>query len=147
MRISTKGSYALEAMIAIALTDSLHAVSIREISVRTRISDKYLEQIFSLLKKKKLLVGIRGAGGGYRLARDAAKITAGDIIRAAEISISPVVCVNDPKSCPRSEACVTRVVWSRLDNTISETLDHISLLQLKDAFVSERENISDYFSI
>lgn len=147
MRISTKGSYAMEAMLAIALLSDSRAVSIREISELTGISDKYLEQIFLLLKEDGLIIGTRGIGGGYVLSRAADAITVGQILRASETSFSPVACIDNGKLCERSKNCVSRAVWTRLSDTISERVDHITLADLKDRYDKSRANAVEEYTI
>lgn len=137
MRISTRGSYALEAVIAIALFPENQTISIREISERTQISDNYLEQIFSLLRKNKIISSSRGAYGGYQLARSAAKITVGDVLRATEKSISPVLCAEDGLTCNKSTHCVTRNVWRKLYDAITVTVDTVSVADLVKNFKKE----------
>jgi len=145
MRISTRGSYALEAVMAIALYPDEQTISIREISERTQISDNYLEQIFSLLRKNKIISSSRGAYGGYQLARPAGLILVGDVLRATEKSISPVMCVEESSTCGKSANCVTRTAWKKLFGAISETVDAISIADLVRDFnrKTTRENV-DY---
>jgi len=147
MRISTKGSYAMEAMLAIASHDDDRAVSIREISERTGISDKYLEQIFLLLKEAGLLRGTRGVGGGYVLSKTAEEITVGDILRATETSFSPVPCLNEDDACNMMPICATREVWIGLDATIRATTDHMTLRDLLVAFRTDSSKALDNYSI
>jgi len=147
LRISTRGSYAMEAVLAIALLPGDHIVSIREISDRTRISDNYLEQIFTLLRKGGIISSSRGAYGGYRLSRSLSEISVGDVLRATEKSISPVICVEDPKSCRKSVKCVTRNVWCRLSKGIADTVDHISLADLVKSFEEETSPGNTEYSI
>ena len=134
MRISTRGSYALEAVLAIALFPAEQTISIREISERTQISDNYLEQIFSLLRKSKIISSSRGAYGGYQLARPAGKIYVGDVLRATEKSISPVLCAEEDNSCVRSTHCATRNAWCKLFAAITDTVDTISIADLVKDF-------------
>jgi len=134
LRISTRGSYALEAVLAIALFPAEQTISIREISERTQISDNYLEQIFSLLRKSKIISSSRGAYGGYQLARPAGKIYVGDVLRATEKSISPVICAEEDNSCIRSTHCATRNAWRKLFGAITETVDTISIADLVKDF-------------
>ncbi len=146
MRISTRGSYALEAVVAIALFPEDQTVSIREISERTHISDNYLEQIFSLLRKNNIISSSRGAYGGYQLARNPSVISVGDVLRATEKSISPVLCAEDnDQSCNRAADCVTKNAWRKLFEAINETVDTISIADLKAGFraKSVKENV-DY---
>ena len=145
MRISTRGSYALEAVMAIALFPENQSISIREISERTQISDNYLEQIFSLLRKSKIISSSRGAYGGYQLARPAAKIYVGDVLRATEKSISPVLCAEEVGSCGKSADCITRNAWCRLFKAITDTVDTISIADLvKDFNRNSKNEIADY---
>ena len=147
MRISTKGSYAMEAMMAIASRQDDRAVSIREISERTGISDKYLEQIFLLLKESGLLRGTRGVGGGYFLSKRPEEINAGDILRATETSFSPVPCLADEDTCTMVSSCASRAVWSGLDATIRETTDHVTLRDLVAAYKVDSAKSMDNYSI
>ena len=99
MKISTKGIYALEAMIELASRNTA-CVSIRDIADARNCSVKYLEQIFKQLKKAQLLISIRGKDGGYQIAKDPEEITAKDIILAVEEKLDPVVCLSH--TCTRS---------------------------------------------
>ena len=92
MKLSTKGRYGLRALIDLAQYSGEAPVSITSISDRQNISERYLEQLMSMLKKGDLVKSLRGAGGGYVLARDAADISVGDILRALEGSLDPVEC-------------------------------------------------------
>lgn len=147
MRISTRGSYALEAVLAIALFPNDQVISIREISERTQISDNYLEQIFSLLRKNKIISSSRGAYGGYQLARPAEQITVGDVLRATEKSISPVLCVEKDVLCAKSINCVARDAWHTLFETITGTVDHISVADLAADFQKRTVGSSADYSI
>ena len=147
MRISTRGSYAMEAVMAMALQPADHPVSIREISERTQISDNYLEQIFTLLRKSGIILSSRGAYGGYRLARPASQITVGEVLRATEKTISPVLCVEKPALCIKSMKCVTRNVWCKLLKAITDTVDHIYLADLVLAFDKGKSQENDEYSI
>jgi Rrf2 family protein len=147
MRISTKGSYALEAMLAIALHADKRSLSIREISDMTDISDKYLEQIFLLLKNDRLIIGTRGIGGGYVLSRAAGEITVGQILRATENSFSPVACIDNDKLCERSGNCVTRDIWNRLNNAISDRVDHMTLDDLRSRYLTTGDRAAEQYNI
>lgn len=99
MKISTKGIYALEAMIELASRNTA-CVSIRDIADARNCSVKYLEQIFKQLKKAQLLISIRGKDGGYQIAKDPEEITAKDIILAVEEKLDPVVCLSHTVLAP-----------------------------------------------
>jgi Rrf2 family protein len=131
MRISTRGVYALEAMLAISLQPSADKISVRTISDQTGLSDSYLEQIITLLKRAGLVISTRGNRGGYNLARPTGQITVGDVLRAAEGSLSPVFCtIEGTESCERYDTCLTRPIWLALGSEINEFVDHLTLADL-----------------
>lgn len=131
MKISTKGRYALRLMLDLALNDSGDYVPIKSISERQGISRKYLEQLVSVLNRAGYVKSIRGAQGGYKLARPAEEYTVGMILRLIEGDLVPVACMADePNQCERSESCVTLEVWKRLDEAIRGVVDNITLADL-----------------
>lgn len=132
MRLSTKGRYGLRAMLEIALNEQQEPIAIRTIAERQDISDRYLEQLLIQLKKAGLVKSIRGSQGGYILGRKSRDITVGEIIRALEGPIAPVECISElnPEECDRSGFCVTRGIWTRLRDAISEVLDSYTLWDL-----------------
>ena len=147
MRISTRGSYALEAVLAIAMMPDTGSVSIREISERTLISDDYLEQIFSLLRNGGIIRSLRGAQGGYCLARSSSSVSVGDVLRAAEKSISPVLCIEDKSVCGKSAECAARNTWCRLYGVISDTVDTISIADLVKEFEEQKDTAGQDYAI
>ncbi|MGI6359257.1 MAG: RrF2 family transcriptional regulator [Bacillota bacterium] len=132
MRLSTKGQYAVRAMLVLTVHQAEAPIPLRRVAQLEDISEQYLEQIFVDLRKHKLVTGVRGAAGGYRLGRPAAEITAGDILRAVEGPIAPVECVrhNQSGACERANVCVTRELWMRLRDSMSAVLDHTTLADL-----------------
>jgi Rrf2 family protein len=133
MKISTKGRYALRLMLDLALNNTGEYISIKSIATRQEISEKYLEQIISLLSRAGYVKSIRGAQGGYRLAKEPSEYTVGMILRLTEGSLSPVDCLDSETSiCNRSNFCVTREVWKELYDAISGVIDHITLQDLVD---------------
>ena len=131
MKISTKGKYGLRAMIDLAQYSEQEAVSISSIAQRQKISESYLEQLVAKLKKAGLLVSIRGAAGGYRLARPAAGISVGDVLRALEGDVRAVICTaQTEEGCEGEELCVTKYVWQRINESIEKTVDEMMLDQL-----------------
>jgi Rrf2 family protein len=131
MKISTKGRYALRLMLDLALHVGGEAISIREIAGRQDISDKYLEQIIAVLVRAGFVKSVRGAQGGYRLARDASAYTVGAILRLMEGSLAPVGCIEDGEnSCARADRCVTVEVWESINDAINGVVDHITLSDL-----------------
>ena len=134
MKISTKGIYALEAMIELASRNTA-CVSIRDIADARNCSVKYLEQIFKQLKKAQLLISIRGKDGGYQIAKDPEEITAKDIILAVEEKLDPVVCLSH--TCTRSGICRTQPVWMGLQEQIYKVLESKTLKYLTDIYRNE----------
>ena len=112
MKLSTKGRYGLRALIDLAQYSAEAPVSITSISARQDLSERYLEQLMSMLKKAGLVRSVRGAGGGYVLAKDMAEISVGDVLRALEGSLEPVECAGlEPDGeCKASDHCVTKYV-------------------------------------
>ena len=134
MKISTKGIYALEAMIELASRNTA-CVSIRDIAAARNCSVKYLEQIFKQLKKAQLLISIRGKDGGYQIAKDPEEITAKDIILAVEEKLDPVVCLSH--TCTRSGICRTQPVWMGMQEQIYKVLERKTLKYLTDIYRNE----------
>ena len=119
MKLSTKGRYGLRALIDLALYSDQEAVSIQSISTRQHISDSYLEQLMRKLKKEGLVCSMRGAQGGYRLARPAKEISVGDVLRALEGSIEAVSCGEGKNQhCQGEDLCVARYVWQEINKSI-----------------------------
>ena len=134
MKLSTKGRYGLRALIDLAQYSTEAPVSITSISARQDLSERYLEQLMSMMKKAGLVKSVRGAGGGYVLAKDMAEISVGDVLRALEGSLEPVECAGlEPDGgCKAADYCVTKYVWQRINDSISQTVDEIRLVQLVD---------------
>lgn len=144
MKISTKGRYALRLMLDLALHNTGEPVRIKEIAARQEISDKYLEQIISVLNKAGYVRSIRGPQGGYRLAREPEKYTVGMVLRLTEGSLAPVPCLDDEvNACLRQEVCVTLRLWKMLDAAVSDVVDKVTLADL----VEWQNQISDNYVI
>lgn len=115
MKISTRGRYALRLMIDIGMNDNDNPVRIKDIAQRQEISEKYLEQIVSVLNKAGYVRSSRGPQGGYRLARAPKDYTVGDILTLIEGSLAPVACLDTPvNECPREAVCPTLILWKKL---------------------------------
>ena len=148
MRLSTKGQYALEAMVTIALANSDALLSIHAISQKTGVSEPYLEQIIVLLRKDGLVDSVRGTQGGYRLARTAEQITVGEVLRSGEGSMAPVRCIeNGSEDCPTYEACMTRFLWQDMADAISSIIDRQTLADIVKIWRRERQDPVLDFSI
>ena len=133
MRISTRGRYALRMMLDMALADSGKPVRVKEIAERQEISEKYMEQIMSILNKARFVRSVRGPQGGYFLTRKPEEYTVGMILRLTEGSLSPVDCLDEgAESCPRQESCVTFILWKQLDDAIRGVVDKVTLQDLVD---------------
>lgn len=131
MVISTKGRYALRLMLDIAMQEGDFPVPLHDIAERQGVSFKYLEQIVPPLTKAGYLRSVRGANGGYMLAKDAAQITTGDILRAGEGNLAPVACLaSDEVECPRADLCITLPFWRGLDDAITAYIDSVTLEDL-----------------
>jgi len=137
IRITTRGRYALRAMVDLALHSADEPVARQEIAERQGISADYVAQLFLQLKDAELVEGVRGPGGGYRLARGADEILASDVLEAVEGPIALVYCVDpqDDSSCNRIDGCVTHLLWKRLSVAMKEFLDSVTLQDLCDEAV------------
>ena len=131
MKISTKGRYALRLMLNLALHGPNEYISIKTNANKLEVSNKYLEQIISVLNRAGYVRSIRGAQGGYKLAHPAEDYTVGMILRTIEGDLSPVSCMGDESNqCPRHEDCATLEVWKQLDEAICGVIDYITLADL-----------------
>ncbi|MEE0419024.1 MAG: Rrf2 family transcriptional regulator [Lachnospiraceae bacterium] len=132
MKLSTKGRYGLRALIDLATYSEDETVSISSIAARQNISESYLEQLVGKLRRAGLVTSIRGAGGGYRLAKPSEEISVGDILRALEGNLDAVECpgLKAENGCQGADNCVTKYVWQRINESITEAVDDIKLSQL-----------------
>lgn len=132
MKLSTKGRYGLRAIVDLAYYSANEPVSIQSIAGRQNLSDSYLEQLFGKLRKAGLIASIRGAQGGYVIAKDTSEISVGDILRALEGDLIPVECseITGHHSCDSSDSCVTKYVWKKINDSIANTVDAIPLSEL-----------------
>lgn len=128
MKLSTKGRYAVTAMMDLAIHDKLGPVTLAEISQCQGISLSYLEQLFAKLRKNKLVEGVRGPGGGYRLARTAEAITVADIIVAVDEKMDATRC-KGREDCQDGVRCLTHELWTDLSHQIFNFLEGITLAQ------------------
>ena len=127
MRLSTKGRYGTRAMLDLALNSSEGPVLLRDIAKRQEVSEKYLEHSISALRKAGLVRSIRGARGGYVLAKLPSQIRLSEIMEVLEGSMAPVECVDDPQVCQRAQLCVTRDIWAKMKEAIDNILGSITL--------------------
>ncbi|HHU22039.1 MAG TPA: RrF2 family transcriptional regulator [Clostridiales bacterium] len=131
MLVSTRGRYALRVMIDLAEHQGEGYIPLKEIAERQEISEKYLENILKILVRNKVLIGLRGKGGGYRLAKSPDLYTVGSILRMTEGSLAPVACLaEDAERCSRMASCPTLPMWTKLDKMITEFFDSITIADL-----------------
>jgi Rrf2 family iron-sulfur cluster assembly transcriptional regulator len=134
MRLTTKGRYAVTAMLDLSINATTGPVNLTEISQRQAISLSYLEQLFAKLRQRKLVSSVRGPGGGYRLARPEKDIHVAEIIDAVSESLDTTRC-QGKSDCQQGETCLTHHLWQDLSDQIHAFLSNISLADL----VSKRE--------
>lgn len=129
MKLTSKGRYAVTAMLDVALHSQRGPVPLADISERQEISLSYLEQLFSRLRKEQLVESVRGPGGGYKLGREAAKIAVGEVIQAVDESVDATRC-QGLSDCQGGERCLTHSLWQDLSERISLFLNGITLGEL-----------------
>ncbi len=132
MKLSTRGRYGTRALLDIALHQNERQVLLKEVARRQEISPLYLERLVAPLIAAGILRSTRGAKGGVSLARQAADIRLGEVLRLLEGSIVAVECVEKPDVCQRSVSCVTREIWSELQDAINGVLDRITLQEMME---------------
>ncbi|MBQ9157328.1 MAG: Rrf2 family transcriptional regulator [Eubacterium sp.] len=131
--ISTKGRYALRVMLDMAERDTDQYIPLRDIAENQEISEKYLEAIIKLLVKGKLVKGLRGKGGGYRLTRRPEEYTVGEILELTEGNLAPVACLSpDADPCDRADNCRTLPMWKKLDKLEHDFFFGIKLDELME---------------
>ena len=129
MRLTTKGRFAVTAMIDLALRSNNGPVTLAGISERQKISLSYLEQLFGKLRRHKLVDSVRGPGGGYCLARPGGQISVADIVRAVDESLDATQC-GGKENCKDEERCMTHELWTTLNFKMYEYLTSVSLADL-----------------
>lgn len=131
--MSTKGRYGLKAMLDLSINSLGDQVSLKSIAQRQDISENYLEQVFSTLRKAGLVKSIKGPQGGYILGKDASEITIGEILRSLEGDLS-IVSLSDDALNDKMELCINNNVWEKINNSIKSTVDSISLKDLTEEY-------------
>ncbi len=131
MMISTKGRYALRVMLDLAEHSDGGYIPMKAVAERQNISLKYLERILPVLTKNKLIEGVQGKGGGYRLTKALNEYRIGDILRLAEGDLAPVACLGcKVEKCDRVESCKTLPMWTEFYNMTNAYFDNITLSDL-----------------
>lgn len=136
MKLSTKGRYGVKAMVDLAIHYGDEPSSIKKISERQGISEYYLEQLFSPLRKAHLIRSIRGAQGGYILSRHPKYIKVRDIMEVLEGPIEISDCIDDTKgnSCNNIGRCATRILWSKIRDSIDSVMESTTLQDIVDDY-------------
>lgn len=134
MIISTKGRYALKAVFELAISDMNTPVSLNTISEKSNLSELYLEQIFSVLKKKGIIKSIRGVQGGYFLSRNPKEISVGEIIKALEGELTPSKCLIDEGYCDMLDRCPTYMIWDKIKKSIDDVIDNTTVQDMVDEY-------------
>lgn len=151
MRLTTKGRYAVTAMLDLAIHHGSGPITLADIAQRQGISLSYLEQLFSRLRRRSLVSSVRGPGGGYSLARDAADIHVAEVISAVDESVDTTRC-NGAHNCQDNQRCLTHDLWQDLSDRIYKYLNGISLQELMNrrgvqAVASRQEEINTGFPL
>ncbi len=137
MRLTTKGRFAVTAMIDLGLNGGDKPVTLSAISERQSISLSYLEQLFAKLRRHNIVESVRGPGGGYCLARDATKITVADVILAVDEPLDATQC-GGRENCKSEHRCMTHDLWSTLNRKM---LDYLASVHLAELVESNRQRL------
>ena len=130
MKISTKGHYAVQAMVDLSTQPGNFPVPLSSISLRQDISLNYLEQLFLKLRKARLVKSVRGPGGGYLLAKPPSRVSIGEIFAAVDENVILSDCVEDSEICSKTQKCVTQLLWRTVTESLKKTLFSITLSQV-----------------
>lgn len=143
MKISTKGRYGLRAVIDLALNENHEQVSLISIAQRQDISKNYLEQVFSALRKAGIVKSVKGAQGGYVLAKKTDEITVGEILRALEGDLS-VVAVEDRKDTNQIEQYIRDHIWGEIDKKVNSVVDQLTLEDILNEYKKDSDSLMFY---
>lgn len=141
MRLTTKGRFAVTAMVDLGMRHGSGPVTLAEISARQKISLSYLEQLFGKLRRHQLVESVRGPGGGYCLAKDMADMSVAEIIIAVDEPIDATQC-GGKENCRDDEKCLTHDLWATLTTRIFDYLESVSLRQLVDTQKAKESGVS-----
>lgn len=135
----------MRVMLDLALNNTGEYIKVKDIAARQEISEKYLEQIISILNKAGYVKSVRGAQGGYKIAKDPSNYTVGMILRLTEGSLNPVACLDDEvNECERCDTCETLGVWKELAKAINNVVDNVTIADLVER---QQERIAGSYSI
>lgn len=144
MKISTKGRYGVRILLDLALHEGNAPRLIRDISESQQISEKYISRLIIALRQAGMVRSIRGAKGGFRLARNPAELTLLDIVEVMEGPLAIVDCVRSPEKCDRNGQCATREIWDNLNSEIREAMRKVTLADIIENY--RKRNVEDGFS-
>lgn len=130
MKLSTKARYGVRALLDLATQSNRDPVQIRKIAERQGISEKYLWHLLDYLRTAGLVRSVRGFGGGFVLAKDPSEIKLSEVFKVLEGPVSIVDCISGLQECDRARDCVTREIWSRVNEAVADVLDSITLADL-----------------
>jgi len=147
MKLSTKGRYAMRAMLDLAQNYNDGLVLVKDVAKRQKISERYLEHLFLSLKTAGLVKSVRGAHGGFTLARSPYEIELIDIIRVCEGPLALVECVVDASVCPRSSQCATRDIWIELQAAMDGVLGSMNLQDLIERQQDKEQSSANIYNI
>ena len=140
MRLTTKGRFAVTAMMDIALQEGVRPVALSDISERQNISLSYLEQLFGKPRRRALVTSVRGPGGGYRITQPTETITVGEIIRAVDETVDATQC-GGLKNCKDDKECITHELWTGLNEHIFDYMDTVKLADLVEKRVFKMNGV------
>lgn len=148
MWVSTRAQYGMRALVEIAISGDA-PVSLKVISEKQDISQHYLEQLVSILRRAGIVESVRGAYGGYRLARPMTEVTALEIVELMEGSLAPVTCIDNEDNCDRVGHCATEPLWRRVDEAVRSVLSSTTLadLVLEKSQLVQLEALPDKFTL
>lgn len=141
MRLTTKGRFAVTAMMDLAMHHGSGPVTLAEISGRQKISLSYLEQLFGKLRRRQLVESVRGPGGGYCLAKEKGKLTVADIILAVDEPIDATQC-GGKENCRDEQKCLTHDLWATLNDRIFDYLGSVTLRQLVETHKAKEAGVA-----
>jgi Rrf2 family protein len=146
MKISTRGRYAIRALLCLAMQYGKGPISLKKISITQKISVKYLENIMRLFINAGIVASSKGKSGGFILSKDPKKIKMGDVVQTAEGNILPICCVPENADCPNANACATKEMWEGLREAMLEYLDSYTLakLVLKQKYFMKKSGKNSY---
>ncbi|MPM21348.1 HTH-type transcriptional regulator CymR [bioreactor metagenome] len=143
MKLSTKGKYGLKAIFELSLHVNEGPMPLNIIASKQKIPEQYLEQIFSTLKRSKLITSVRGAQGGYLLNKAPNEVTVGDVLTILEGPVALSQCIIDEGVCENANDCSTKLVWEKLKKGIEDVLNSITLQDMVDDY-NKRNNIKEF---